>query len=387
MKKRQVDLNQRAFSAVPFRPHSRTRARTERRGARGRSSARCLVEPRVSEGLFRRTAPVVFVPMPERANVFLVAAASALAGAKLQDIAKALLERGRRDARSSRPEASSDRSIGHSRAAVAETPLVTPTKPKHATRTRTSIGSPDRAPDGLGKTPDAETSRDGVLDASNVLCPRCGDERASSNAYHAHPRKMSLHTPARKPDPYHRAGRSTYLSWDDYFMSVAFLSAQRSKNPNKQVGAVIVGPGKIICGVGYNGFPRGCGDTELPWAKKSREDDPMDTKYAYVCHAEMNAIMNKNAQSLDGASLYVTMYPCNECAKLVIQSGIKEVVFFEGKDIPGDVPGDATRTDETPTRGGVRPDPTYAAAGKLLALADVRIRQHTPSATVDVTYE
>lgn len=325
--------------------------------------------------------------MPERANVFLVAAASALAGAKLQDIAKALLERGRRDARSSRPEASSDRSIGHSRAAVAETPLVTPTKPKHATRTRTSIGSPDRAPVGLGKTPDAETSRDGVLDASNVLCPPCGDERASSNAYHAHPRKMSLHTPARKPDPYHRAGRSTYLSWDDYFMSVAFLSAQRSKDPNKQVGAVIVGPGKIICGVGYNGFPRGCGDTELPWAKKSREDDPMDTKYAYVCHAEMNAIMNKNAQSLDGASLYVTMYPCNECAKLVIQSGIKEVVFFEGKDIPGDVPGDARRTDETPTRGGVRPDPTYAAAGKLLALADVRVRQHTPSATVDVTYE
>ena len=195
------------------------------------------------------------------------------------------------------------------------------------------------------------------------------------------------HTPARKPDPYHRAGRSTYLSWDDYFMSVAFLSAQRSKDPNKQVGAVIVGPGKIICGVGYNGFPHGCGDTELPWAKKSREDDPMDTKYAYVCHAEMNAIMNKNAQSLDGASLYVTMYPCNECAKLVIQSGIKEVVFFEGKDIPGDVPGDARRTDETPTRGGVRPDPTYAAAGKLLALADVRVRQHTPSATVDVTYE
>jgi len=387
-------------SAVPFRPHSRTRARTERRGARGRSSARCLVEPRVSEGLFRRTAPVGFVPMPERANVFLVAAASALAGAKLQDIAKALLERGRRDARSSRPDASSDRSTGHSRAAVAETPLVTPTKPKHATRTRTSIGSPDRAPVGLGKTPDAQTSRDGVLDSSNVICPRCGDERASSNAHHAHPRKMSLHTPARKPDPFHRAGRSTYLSWDDYFMSVAFLSAQRSKDPNKQVGAVIVGPGKIICGVGYNGFPRGCGDTELPWAKKSREDDPMDTKYAYVCHAEMNAIMNKNAQSLDGASLYVTMYPCNECAKLVIQSGIKEVVFFEGKeihasnpsrDVPGDVPGDARRTDETelvtPTRGGVRPDPTYAAAGKLLALADVRIRQHTPSATVDVTYE
>jgi dCMP deaminase len=215
-----------------------------------------------------------------------------------------------------------------------------------------------------------------------------------TNGIHAE-RKMSLHTPARKPDPYLATGRSTYLPWDDYFMSVAFLSAQRSKDPNKQVGAVIVGPGKIICGVGYNGFPRGCGDNELPWAKKSRDNDPMDTKYAYVCHAEMNAIMNKNAQNLDGASLYVTMYPCNECAKLVIQSGIKEVVYFEGKDVPGDVvvPGDDPKTKKqnpvnaTPTRGGTRPDPTYAAAGKLLALADVRIRQHTPSATVDVTYE
>ena len=233
-----------------------------------------------------------------------------------------------------------------------------------------------------------------------MLCPRCGDEapsgsRALTNGIHAE-RKMSLHTPARKPDPYLATGRSTYLTWDDYFMSVAFLSAQRSKDPNKQVGAVIVGPGKIICGVGYNGFPRGCGDNELPWAKKSRDNDPMDTKYAYVCHAEMNAIMNKNAQNLDGASLYVTMYPCNECAKLVIQSGIKEVVYFEGKDVPGDdthVPGDDPKTKKrhpviaTPTRGGTRPDPTYAAAGKLLALADVRIRQHTPSATVDVTYE
>jgi len=337
--------------------------------------------------------------MSDRANVFLVAAASALAGAKLQDIVKALLER-RRLRSVSRPDASSGRP-STSRAAIAGT-LVTPTKPKHEPpRTRTSIGSPDQkgAPENsVSKTPNARE------DSSCVLCPRCGDEapsgsRALTNGIHAE-RKMSLHTPARKPDPYLATGRSTYLTWDDYFMSVAFLSAQRSKDPNKQVGAVIVGPGKIICGVGYNGFPRGCGDNELPWAKKSREDDPMDTKYAYVCHAEMNAIMNKNAQSLDGASLYVTMYPCNECAKLVIQSGIKEVVFFEGKDIhasnpsrdvPGDVPGDARRTDETvlltPTRGGVRANPTYAAAGKLLALADVRIRQHTPSATVDVTYE
>ena len=327
--------------------------------------------------------------MSDRANVFLVAAASALAGAKLQDIVKALLERRRGSV--SRPDASSGRP-STSRAAIAGT-LVTPTKP---TRTRTSIGSPDQkgAPENsVSKTPNARE------DSSCVLCPRCGDEapsgsRALTNGIHAE-RKMSLHTPARKPDPYLATGRSTYLTWDDYFMSVAFLSAQRSKDPNKQVGAVIVGPGKIICGVGYNGFPRGCGDNELPWAKKSRDNDPMDTKYAYVCHAEMNAIMNKNAQNLDGASLYVTMYPCNECAKLVIQSGIKEVVYFEGKDVPGDVvvPGDDPKTKKqnpvnaTPTRGGTRPDPTYAAAGKLLALADVRIRQHTPSATVDVTYE
>lgn len=326
--------------------------------------------------------------MSDRANVFLVAAASALAGAKLQDIVKALLERRRGSV--SRPDASSGRP-STSRAAIAGT-LVTPTKP---TRTRTSIGSPDQkgAPVDVSKTPNARE------DSSCVLCLRCGDEapsgsRALTNGIHAE-RKMSLHTPARKPDPYLATGRSTYLTWDDYFMSVAFLSAQRSKDPNKQVGAVIVGPGKIICGVGYNGFPRGCGDNELPWAKKSRDNDPMDTKYAYVCHAEMNAIMNKNAQNLDGASLYVTMYPCNECAKLVIQSGIKEVVYFEGKDVPGDVvvPGDDPKTKKqnpvnaTPTRGGTRPDPTYAAAGKLLALADVRIRQHTPSATVDVTYE
>ena len=327
--------------------------------------------------------------MSDRANVFLVAAASALAGAKLQDIVKALLERRRGSV--SRPDASSGRP-STSRAAIAGT-LVTPTKP---TRTRTSIGSPDQkgAPVDVSKTPNARE------DSSCVLCLRCGDEapsgsRALTNGIHAE-RKMSLHTPARKPDPYLATGRSTYLTWDDYFMSVAFLSAQRSKDPNKQVGAVIVGPGKIICGVGYNGFPRGCGDNELPWAKKSRDNDPMDTKYAYVCHAEMNAIMNKNAQNLDGASLYVTMYPCNECAKLVIQSGIKEVVYFEGKYVPGDDthgPGDDPKTKKqnpvnaTPTRGGTRPDPTYAAAGKLLALADVRIRQHTPSATVDVTYE
>ena len=126
-------------------------------------------------------------------------------------------------------------------------------------------------------------------------------------------------------------------------MSVAFLSAQRSKDPNKQVGACIVGKDKLILGVGYNGFPRGCPDNALPWSKKSANDDPLETKYAYVCHAEMNAIMNKNSASVAGGSLFVTMYPCNECAKLVIQAGIKEVVYYEGK-ISG--------TRETPTTPG-----------------------------------
>ena len=165
-------------------------------------------------------------------------------------------------------------------------------------------------------------------------------------------------------------------------MSVAFLSAQRSKDPNKQVGACIVGKDKLILGEGYNGFPRGCPDNALPWSKKSANDDPLETKYAYVCHAEMNAIMNKNSASVAGGSLFVTMYPCNECAKLVIQAGIKEVVYYEGK-ISG--------TRETPTTPGdarvaKRDDPIYAAANRLLNLAGVRVRQHRPEIALEVTY-
>lgn len=185
-----------------------------------------------------------------------------------------------------------------------------------------------------------------------------------------------------KPDPLNPSKRSRYLSWDDYFMSVAFLSAQRSKDPNKQVGACIVGEDKLILGVGYNGFPRGCADNALPWRKKSVNDDPLETKYAYVCHAEMNAIMNKNSASVAGGSLYVTMYPCNECAKLIIQAGIKEVVYHEGKI------SEAKETATTPGDGRVakRDDPIYAAANRLLKLAGVRVRQHRPSVSIDVTY-
>lgn len=165
-------------------------------------------------------------------------------------------------------------------------------------------------------------------------------------------------------------------------MSVAFLSAQRSKDPNKQVGACIVGEDKLILGVGYNGFPRGCADSALPWAKKSASGDALETKYPYVCHAEMNAIMNKNSASVAGGTLYVTMYPCNECAKLIIQAGIREVVYYEGKM------SEVKETPTTPGDGRVvkRDDPIYAAANRLLSLARVRVRQHSPSVAVTVTY-
>lgn len=123
--------------------------------------------------------------------------------------------------------------------------------------------------------------------------------------------------------------RTDYISWDDYFMGVAALSAQRSKDPNSQVGACIVDKDRRIVGMGYNGFPRGCSDDKLPWAREA--GDPYDTKYPYVCHAEVNAIMNKNVVSLEGCTLYVTLFPCNECAKLVLQSGIARVVYLSDK--------------------------------------------------------
>jgi len=123
--------------------------------------------------------------------------------------------------------------------------------------------------------------------------------------------------------------RTDYLSWEEYFMAVAQLSARRSKDPSTQVGACVVNKNKRIIGIGYNGFPTGCSDDQLPWA---REGDLLDTKYPYVCHAEMNAITNSaNKPDLDGASMYVSLFPCNECAKLIVQVGIKEVVYLEDK--------------------------------------------------------
>ncbi len=122
--------------------------------------------------------------------------------------------------------------------------------------------------------------------------------------------------------------RENYISWDEYFMGIAILSAMRSKDPNTQVGACIVSPDRKIVGVGYNGFPTGCSDDELPWA---REGDWIDTKYPYVCHAELNAILNSSITSLKGSTLYVALFPCNECAKAIIQTGIKKVIYLSDK--------------------------------------------------------
>ena len=121
--------------------------------------------------------------------------------------------------------------------------------------------------------------------------------------------------------------RENVLSWDAYFMSMAHLSALRSKDPNTQVGACIVNKDKRVVGLGYNGFPRGCEDDLFPW---NREGKFLDTKYPYVVHAELNAILN-SIQNLDGCTIYVSLFPCNECAKAIIQSGIKCVVYHSDK--------------------------------------------------------
>jgi dCMP deaminase len=132
--------------------------------------------------------------------------------------------------------------------------------------------------------------------------------------------------------------RKDYISWDEYFMGVALLSEQRSKDPVTQVGACIVDPEKKIVGTGYNGAPRGIKDEDFPWEK---DGDFENTKYAYVCHAELNAILNSTRENLNGCTLYVSLSPCNECAKAIIQSGIKKVLYLFDKyvDVPAFVVG------------------------------------------------
>lgn len=157
------------------------------------------------------------------------------------------------------------------------------------------------------------------------------------------------------PPPTTRRPASDVLSWDAYFMFTAALAARRSKDPSTQVGACIVDGDNRIVGTGYNGFPRGISDDSLPWAREAAS--PLDTKYPYVIHAEANAILNKNAATLMGARLYVGLFPCNECAKTIIQSGIVEVVYASDK-----------YHDATP----------FVAARRLFALAGVRTRQFIP---------
>ena len=117
------------------------------------------------------------------------------------------------------------------------------------------------------------------------------------------------------------------LNWDEYFMSLAHLSAVRSKDPSTQVGAVIVDSNNRVVGLGYNGFPRGCDDNKFSW---EREGEYLDTKYAYVVHAELNAILNAN-KLIENCRLYVSLFPCNECSKAIIQSGIKEIIYESDK--------------------------------------------------------
>jgi len=159
--------------------------------------------------------------------------------------------------------------------------------------------------------------------------------------------------------------RTDYLSWEEYFMAVAQLSALRSKDPNTQVGACIVNSRKHIIGIGYNGFPVGCSDDVLPW---DREGDFLDTKYPYVCHAEMNAITNaSNKTDLYGATMYISHFPCNECAKLIVQVGIREVVYLSDK---------------------YHDQPVFVAARRILDMAGVNCRQLTPShRNISVTLE
>ena len=120
--------------------------------------------------------------------------------------------------------------------------------------------------------------------------------------------------------------RTDDISWDEYFMGVAMLAARRSKDPNTQVGCCIVSQDNIIISTGYNGMPKGCSDDEFPWNR-----DGAVSKYAYVVHAELNAILNANGRDLRGSRVYVALFPCNECAKAIIQSGVKEVLYLSDK--------------------------------------------------------
>ncbi len=149
--------------------------------------------------------------------------------------------------------------------------------------------------------------------------------------------------------------RRDYISWDEYFMGVALLAAQRSKDPNTQVGACIVDDQNRILSTGYNGFPHGCSDDEFPW---NRDESLGETKYQFVVHAELNAILNSRGKSLAGSRVYVALFPCNECAKAIIQAGISEVVYLSDK---------------------YHDTPSTKASRRMLTAAGVRLTQLRPT--------
>ncbi len=156
--------------------------------------------------------------------------------------------------------------------------------------------------------------------------------------------------------------RQDYLNWDEYFMGVALLSAMRSKDPSTQVGACIVNAEKRILSMGYNGMPRCCSDDEFPW---EREGAPLETKYLYVCHAELNAILNCAGGNVRGCILYTTLFPCNECAKAIMQSGIAEVIYLSDKYADSDSVKASKRMFET---AGVRYR-LYEPSGKTVTFS------------------
>lgn len=158
--------------------------------------------------------------------------------------------------------------------------------------------------------------------------------------------------------------REDYISWDEYFMGVSLLSAMRSKDPNTQVGACIVSNDNKIMSVGYNGFPRGCSDDEFPWERNGEKSN--DTKYPFVCHAELNAILNAGGRNLSGSRIFVALFPCNECAKAIIQSGIKEVIYISDK---------YADSDDT------------IASKKMLNAAGVKLTQFVSNKSIDISFD
>ena len=160
--------------------------------------------------------------------------------------------------------------------------------------------------------------------------------------------------------------RTDYISWDEYFMGVAMLAARRSKDPNTQVGACIVSEDNIIISTGYNGMPKGCSDDVFPWDRSGEQND---TKYPYVVHAELNAILNSNGRNLRGSRIYVALFPCNECAKSIIQSGIRQIVYLSDK--------------YKDTMGNLASKKMLDAAG----VEYIQLRPNTKSITLDMVAE